>query len=124
MAKALFKEQQKFRQKWIIAIIGIPLAISLWAITQQLILDKPYGDNPVSDLSLVLFLVVPLIILSLFFSLTLHTRISSEGIFYKFSPIIRKDRKLEWEDIEKVYVRKYKPIREYGGWGFRTGRSG
>jgi hypothetical protein len=33
-------------------------------------------------------------------------------------------KKIAFDDIEKVYVRKYKPIMEYGGWGIRLGLFG
>lgn len=28
---------------------------------------------------------------------------------------------IAWHEIESISVRKYHPIREYGGWGYRTG---
>ncbi len=26
---------------------------------------------------------------------------------------------MKWEDISKAYIREYKPVAEYGGWGVR-----
>ena len=124
MAKVLFKEEQKFRQKWLIVIIMIPMLISIWAIIQQVFLDRPFGNNPISDTGLILFLAVPLFVLGFFFSLTLHTKVNNQGIFYRFYPVHRKERMIPWDKVKQVSVRKYKPIREYGGWGFRKGRSG
>jgi hypothetical protein len=54
----------------------------------------------------------------------LHTRIDKDGIAYRFAPIHRKERFIKWSSIKVAYVRKYRPIAEYGGWGFRRGRSG
>lgn len=124
MAKALFKESQKFRQKWVVAVVAIPLLIAVWGIIQQLILNKPFGNNPAPDLALILFFVVPLLLLAFYFTLTLHTRIDRQGIRYRFAPVHRKEHLIKWEAIDKVFVRQYKPIAEYGGWGFRRGRSG
>ncbi|MFP4470517.1 MAG: hypothetical protein ACLFPE_07525 [Bacteroidales bacterium] len=124
MSKALFKESQKFKQKWVIAVIAIPLSLAVWGIIQQVILGKPFGNNPAPDLALILFLVVPLLLLGFYFMLTLYTRIDREGIRYRFAPIHRTDRLIKWESVDMVHVRKYKPIAEYGGWGFRKGRSG
>jgi hypothetical protein len=32
-----------------------------------------------------------------------------------------KYKQFAWEDIENAYPRKYNPILEYGGWGYRAG---
>ncbi len=124
MSKTLFKETQRFNQKWIIILISIPLIITSWGIVQQIILGKPFGNNPTPDWVLWLSFFVPVLIIVFIFSLTLNTRIDKNGIFYRFSPVHRKDRWIKWSEIKDVYVRKYRPIKEYGGWGFRIGRSG
>lgn len=124
MSKALFVEKQKFRQKWVIIIIAITTAVALWGFIQQLILDKPFGNNPASDSALILLLLFPILISIFFIFLTLHTRIDRNGVTYRFAPIHRKERLIKWSSIKVAYVRKYKPIAEYGGWGFRKGRSG
>jgi hypothetical protein len=51
----------------------------------------------------------------------LETAISDEGISYRFFPFHKRKKTITWSDIEKAYVRKYKPIAEYGGWGLRLG---
>lgn len=48
----------------------------------------------------------------------LETQMNAEGISYKFAPLA-KARTIEWDDVEKAYVREFKPLREYGGWGIR-----
>ncbi|MBL0144457.1 MAG: hypothetical protein IPP48_00465 [Chitinophagaceae bacterium] len=35
-----------------------------------------------------------------------------------------KYRGFKWTEISKCYIRTYKPIKEFAGWGFRAGRSG
>ncbi|MFW5706007.1 MAG: hypothetical protein ACOCX8_03300, partial [Bacteroidota bacterium] len=109
MSKALFKESQKFKQKWVIAVIAIPLSLAVWGIIQQVILGKPFGNNPAPDLALILFLVVPLLLLGFYLMLTLYTRIDREGIRYRFAPIHRTDRLIKWASVDMVHVRKYKP---------------
>jgi len=124
MSKILFKESQRFSQKWIIILITLPVLFTLWGIIQQVILGKPFGDNPSPDWVLWLTFLGPLVLVFFFFRLTLHTRIDRDGIYYRFAPVHRKVRYIKWSDVRVVYVRKYRPIAEYGGWGFRTGRSG
>ncbi len=124
MSKILFKEAQKFNQKWIIVIVTIPLAITLWGVIQQIILGRPFGNSPAPDWVVLLTLLVPVLLIVFFFGLTLHTRIDKNGIYYRFAPIHQKDRWIKWGEVKDAHVRKYKPIAEYGGWGFRIGRSG
>jgi hypothetical protein len=125
MSKTLFKETQRFNQKWIIVLVSIPLVLTLWVIVKQVILGEPFGDNPAPDWVLWLSLLVPVLIIAFIFSLTLNTRIDKDGICYRFSPVQRHKRWIKWGEVKDAYVRKYKPITEYGGWGFRSGgRSG
>lgn len=42
----------------------------------------------------------------------------------KFIPFIFKTKFIPWSEIETVHIRKYKPLREYGGWGWRVGPNG
>jgi hypothetical protein len=52
-------------------------------------------------------------------SLHLDTWISDDGIRYRFFPFHLKRHLIPWSDIRQAYVRTYKPIAEYGGWGIR-----
>ena len=64
--KEVFHEEQKFRQWFVwILLIGITL-IPLVGLYQQLILKKPFGNNPMSDNGLILFAFSMLALLFLF----------------------------------------------------------
>ncbi len=60
----------------------------------------------------------------LFYVLRLRTKINQDGISFTFKPFINKPKVFKWENIKEAYVRKYKPIWEYGGWGIRYGLKG
>jgi len=124
MVNALFIEKQRFNQKWLLALIAIPVVIASWGLIQQLILEKPFGNKPASDLGLILSFLVPGLLVIFVLILTLNTKIDKNGISYQFWPVHRKEQLIKWEEVSRAYVRKYKPILEYGGWGFRTGRKG
>ncbi len=124
MAKIYFTEKQRFRKKWILIIISIPLILGVWGIIQQVILGKPFGNNPTSDGVLILISVLTILLIFFFFRITLITKITSEGVMFRFSPVQRKLKLIVWDKIKRAYIRKYKPIAEFGGWGFRRGRSG
>ena len=55
-------------------------------------------------------------------SVTLTTRIEPDAIHVGF-PLLGK-RTILKSEIRKAYVRQYSPLGEYGGWGYRVGRSG
>jgi len=124
MSKALYKETQRFNQVWLYIIIAIPLGITFWGVVQQIILGKPFGNNPAPDWILLLTFLIPVLLFVFFFNLKLYTRIDKNGIYYRFAPVHRKERWIKWNEVKDVYVRRYRPIAEYGGWGFRNGRSG
>lgn len=56
-----------------------------------------------------------------FFSLSkLMTTVDDKAIYYRFPPFVNSEKSLTKDDISEVYVRKYKPLTEYGGWGYRV----
>ena len=51
----------------------------------------------------------------------IYTRITPEGIGYRFYPLQFRERFARWEDLQEIYVREYSALGEYGGWGLRYG---
>src|SRR5690606_17451820 len=51
----------------------------------------------------------------------IYTRVTPEGIAYRFAPIQLKERFARWVDLDKLYLREYSALGEYGGWGLRYG---
>lgn len=119
MEKILFKENQRPKQTWIFILCFVILLLFLWGFVQQVILDKPFGNHPVSNLEFSLLGLVPAILLILVFTLRLKTEIRNDGIYYKFNWFNRSFRKISFDDVEKYEVRTYSPLIEYGGWGIR-----
>lgn len=93
----------------------------VYGLYQQLILKKPFGNNPTSDTGLLIASLIPLSIIILFSFISLGTEISESGVSYQFFPFQLRKITIPWANIEKAFVRKYNPITEYGGWGFRLG---
>src|SRR6185437_4160602 len=75
-------------------------------------------------LRLLVPVIVVLLITLLFSVLRLDTEIREDGVYVRFFPLRVNFRKYPWEDIEKIFVRKYRPLLEYGGWGIRFSLSG
>ena len=97
----------------------IMVGIFVYLTVSQLILQRPVGTHPAPDYLLVLFLLIPIGLIVLFYFTRLETEIRRDGIYFRFPPFIRKTRIYRLEDIKQCYVRKYNPIMEYGGWGYR-----
>lgn len=55
--------------------------------------------------------------------IALKTRIDEQGVYYKFIPFHFNEKAISWYDIAHCHTRTYKPIREYGGWGYRISPS-
>lgn len=111
----LFQEKQKFNQWWVWLImlvstaIGIGAGWSAYAESGDLIAMIVGGG--VGILAAIMFALI-----------TLKTTITSEGIEIAFRPF--SSRRIFRSEIKKAYVRKYSPIGEYGGWGYRIGSKG
>lgn len=113
----IFKEQQRFKQTWLIIIMIIS------SITSLGIVVGVYVKNPNSFTSLELALIIGLVLVAsgIIFLFKLTTRIDEKGIHYKFLPFHFSTKTISWSEINKAYVRKYDALGEYGGWGLKGG---
>jgi hypothetical protein len=51
--------------------------------------------------------------------LVLKTELDEEGVYYRYFPLHLKTHKIAWSQVDSVFIRTYRPLREYGGWGLR-----
>ena len=110
----LFEEKQRFTQWWLWALL-IPV------VALPLILE---GKAIFDDLATaVLAFGIPLGVLLLLGATNLKTTVSKEEINVRFVPFFI-NKTVPWDELQQAYVRKYHPLREYGGWGLRFGISG
>ncbi len=121
-ANILYREVQYFRQIWVWLLLISVFAIAIWSVIQQVLLGKPFGDDPAPDAVLVIILIVfgfgfPYA----FYKMNLTIEVHSDGMYYRFFPFHLSFHKIAPEDINGFEVRTYRPIREYGGWGIRYG---
>lgn len=120
-----FEETQYFRQKWLWAIILFFPLFSLYGIYEQILMENPIGDQPISNEGLILFsLLVGIGLPLLFFNIKLKTSVTDKGLHYQFFPVHLKERLIPFDDIESFKARKYAPLKEFGGWGIRWGFEG
>lgn len=109
----IFKEEQRFTQTWLIAIIAISTLIPVVTLVNE------YIDGKTSLNSLLRTMGIIIIVSSLIFFFKLKTRIDENGIYYQFFPFHLSLKKIAWHEISSAKVRKYDPIYEYGGWGLK-----
>lgn len=122
--KVIFSESQRFKAWWLWIIVAMINAFFVYGIYQQVYLGKPYGSNPMSNTGLIITSSIMLAFSIVFFNVRLETKIKNDGIYIRFFPIHLKFRHYSWNSLSKVYLRKYSPISEYGGWGIRLGFRG
>jgi hypothetical protein len=116
-----FTEVQQFRRWWAWAAVLALNGLFIFAIIQQVILGKPFGAKPASDIGLILLECIPLLLLIVLFSIQLKTTINEKGIYYRFYPFQFKTTFIAWEELSDAYMRQYHSLYEYGGWGIRIG---
>ena len=116
----VFREVQKFHQVWVLIPVLAVAGLQWYAMVQQLILRKPFGDQPMPDSALViLWILVGVGLPALLFFGRLTTEVRCDGIYIRFSPFHWSFRRIAFSDISQFEVRTYQPLREYGGWGIR-----
>ena len=113
----IFKEVQRFNQWWLIALFVLVYSVIGYKFLlvyreKEIVNVDESGEQIFTGVILVLATI-------LIFSLKLKTRIDEHGISFQFSPFQLKAKHIPWKSLEKCSVRKYSPILEYGGWGFR-----
>jgi len=135
MEKVLFSEEQRFNQWWhrlimlaSLAAVLIPFGIGIYS---QVVLDKPFGDDPMSTEGLTATgigsgLIMGIIAVMMFVA-RLNTKVTDEALWVAFPPFFRKWKKILPDEIDRYEIRTYRAKREYGGHGNkrrrRSGRS-
>jgi hypothetical protein len=120
-----FKEEQRFRQWWVLVIVLASSALPWIGLFYQVILGHKFGNNPAPDWIIILiWLAFGIGFPVFFYTLRLITEVRKDGIYLRFFPFHRKFKFFSFDEIESFEEREYRPIYEYGGWGIRYGRKG
>lgn len=114
----LFSEKQRFRQIWIWLFLLVMDGFFLLKLFNHPADSQPFHKDFLPPA------IVTLLVTLLFGVIRLDTQIRQDGVYVRFFPVRLNFRKYPWEDIEKIFVRKYSPLGEYGGWGIRFSLSG
>lgn len=96
----VFTESQRFRQPWV------------WALMLFCLFVVAYSRQLAG-------VIVVVTVSILFWVLTLETLINKDGISFRWLPFQRRYRLIKWGEIDRIIVRQYAPIAEFGGWGMK-----
>jgi hypothetical protein len=123
--RPVYREVQQFRQAWIWALVIAIVGLIWVASVRQLLLHRPLGDRPMPDILLIIFwFIFGIGLPALFLFGKLVTEVRNDGVYIRFSPFHLSFRKIGFEELKRHEVRVYRPIRDYGGWGIRSGSKG
>lgn len=111
----VFEEKQTMLRWWWILIL-FPLILTI-VITIAMQGNDAKKTEIISSIGVLI--AAEAFIVILFAIMRLYCRIDDKGVRFGYSPFIKKRIHL-WRDIENVWVRKYSPLGEYGGWGIKT----
>jgi hypothetical protein len=118
-----FREVQPIRQWWITVLLLVPCVVTLTGSFQQLILGRPWGTRPLSNLP---FALIEAGLIG--FAVWIHlVRLETE--VRNGEPVIRyrglwPTRRIPLSEIVKARSITYRPIVDYGGFGVRWGWDG
>jgi hypothetical protein len=115
MSKVLFEETQRNILSF---VIPIPLAVAFGAMAAiQIISGKPIGNHPAPDIALVLIFLLMTAFAFFIGRQKLKTSITPDEINAQIGLLGQTDIRLS--DVKSMVIRKYKPTKEFLGWGVR-----
>lgn len=109
-----YEESQQFKQWWLWLMLLAVLMIPVYGLYQQVYLNQPFGNNPAPDWFLFLMLLLTLLLVWLFITAKLHTKIDQHGISMRFFPFTTKYYPAD--QVTSLSVINYGFV---GGWGIR-----
>ena len=124
----MYREVQIFPRAWLIVLIAPAMAVALLlhAAYQQIVRGLPVGPRPATDSQLLGSLAVAaaalLLVAALLFSTRLITEVERDYVLLRYIPLWR--RTLRLEDVADSELVTFRPLRDFGGWGIRRGRTG
>ena len=120
--RILYFESQKLRQWWIWLIVFVGPLTLLFNIMQIIRADVAGGSDIYWLIltGLLFGIGLPVFI----YSVCLFIEVRESGLYIRVRPFHRSWVVFYFQDIRNVKAVRYRPIRDYGGWGIRYGWNG
>lgn len=123
-ADIVFYEQQRIKSIWVWLLLISMNILFVSALVAKFFFDISVGATSVDVAELIIVTSLSFVLTLIFCLLRLQTIITADAVYVRLFPVHFTYRRLPWTDINKCFVRSYKPIAEYGGWGIRYGFTG
>ena len=117
----LFEEEQKFARKAIQDFFKIIMNVLLIGSIVSFMSSESRNQM---GTGLLIGSIISALVSFILAKARLITRICSDGIYVRYPPLPGGYSYFSWESIDRVYLRTYNPLTEYGGWGIRIGARG
>ncbi len=118
MSKIYFQEKQRFSQWWLWALLCVICFFIFKPVYKAISLNQNLSSDQWVGMIIIGLIVLLLLVISL------EIKIDTNGIYVKFFPFVPRYKFFARNEIQNAFVRKYSPLREYGGWGYRIGGGG
>jgi hypothetical protein len=122
-APIVFHEEQAFRQWHAMLVLAMPPAALIFVTVRQLVWHHPRGTPPVSNGGLLFLAVLLVLVYVRLITVRLVTELRPKEITVGLRGLGRK-RKIPLNSVRTARAVEYDPIRDFGGYGIRSGLRG
>src|SRR5215213_678870 len=108
----LFEEIQKY-PRWLNWLVRLAMMVAILGLLLGFIIEKEK-----TDLAIGLAIVLPIAIIVIYLNsnIRLEKIVTSNGLYFKWTPWHKRFRVIQKEDVDSFYIRKF-PFVNYGfGW--------
>lgn len=118
-----FREEQRFRQRWLLLIAAFPVAVAWVAFWQQIVTGQAFGSQPAPDWVVVaIFVAAGLGIPLAVWLLRLETVVDDRRLRVRFPPF--RARRVALDAVLDARPTTIRPMSQWGGYGYRRKLSG
>lgn len=119
----LYRETQRFRQWWLWVLVVFVAFVAWTGFLEQVVGGGSFGSDPASDTTIWIVFVLGGIVLPLvFLLLRLETEVRRGRVTVAFPPF--RPRVVDLDEVLDVSAVDYRPMTQYGGYGYRVRRDG
>jgi hypothetical protein len=122
-APVLFHEEQAFRQWHAMLVLAMPPAALIFVTVRHLVWHNPWGTPPVSNGGLLFLAVLLVLVYVRLITVRLVTELRPAEIAVGLRGLWRK-RRISLDQVRTARTVEYDPIRDFGGYGVRSGLRG
>ncbi len=122
-APVLFHEEQAFRQRYAKLALATPPAALIFVTCRQLVWHHPWGNPPVSNGGLLFLTILLVLVYVRLITVRLVTDLRPTEIAVGLRGLWRK-RRISLNQVRTARAVEYDPIRDFGGYGIRSGLRG